>query len=262
MNLKLQEVGVRMQVDMMINGLPVEANYSEENIRKIFLPLLRRLADLHKDKQARILCFIAAPPAAGKSTLAHFLKSLTTEIEDYPETAVIGMDGFHRRHEYLLTHTETRNGETFPLVRVKGAPETFDLEKLAERTKAVASGAECGWPEYDRMLHNPVDDAICVRADIVLFEGNYLLLDQTGWRDLRQYADYTVKIEADPDILRTRLIGRKMQTGVSYEDAVDFVDFSDMANVRLCLKQSLPADLNLILDSEERYRVTESGGKV
>lgn len=246
-------------MNMIINGLPVEANYSEESIREFFLPLLKRLADLYKEKQARILCFIAAPPAAGKSTLAHFLKTLSTEIGGYPETAVIGMDGFHRRQEYLLTHTETRNGETFPMVRVKGAPETFDLEKLAERTKAVASGVECGWPEYDRLLHNPVDDAISVRADIVFFEGNYLLLDQPGWRDLRQYANYTVKIGADPNMLRGRLINRKMQTGVSYEYAADFVDFSDMANVRLCLEHSLPAELNLILDSKGRYSVSENG---
>ena len=29
---------------------------------------------------------------------------------------------------------------------IKGAPPTFDLEKLTERLKRVAAGENCGWP--------------------------------------------------------------------------------------------------------------------
>ena len=48
-----------------------------------------------------------------------------------------------------------------------------------------------------------------------------------------------------PEMLRSRLIERKMASGVPHEKAVDFVDFSDMPNARLCLEKSLPADLTL-----------------
>ena len=95
------------------------------------------------------------------------------------------------------------------------------------------------------MLHNPIEDAITVDADIVLLEGNYLLLNEEGWRALSSFADYTISISADEELLRERLIARRMATGVYKEDAEAFVDFSDMANVRLCLERSKEADLEL-----------------
>jgi hypothetical protein len=54
-------------------------------------------------------------------------------------------------------------------------------------------------------------------------------------------------------MLRERLIGRRMKTGVSRDESIRFVDFSDMPNVRLCLNSSLPADLQLEIDSEGEY---------
>ena len=90
-----------------------------------------------------------------------------------------------------------------------------------------------------------MDDAITIDADIVLIEGNYLLFDMDDWRDLSQYADYTIVLTADEDMLRERLIGRKMKTGMTREDAERFVAFSDMPNVRLCLDKTMKADLEL-----------------
>ena len=139
------------------------------------------------------------------------------------------------------------------MVEVKGAPETFDLEALTRRVKSLAAGETVGWPVYDRLLHNPVEDAVRVDGDIVILEGNYLLLDMDGWRDLRSCTDYTISIRADEEMLRERPIDRKMKTGVSRNESIRFVDFSDMPNVRLCLNCSLPADLQLEIDSEGEY---------
>ena len=75
-------------------------------------------------------------------------------------------------------------------------------------------------------------------------------------------------MSADEDLLRTRLIERRMKTGVAEDAAIRFVDFSDMPNVRLCLEKSLPADLQLAIDAEGDYhrcvrgqdeRITEAG---
>ena len=57
---------------------------------------------------------------------------------------------------------------------------TFDLPLLTERVRAVASGEVCGWPVYDRHLHNAVENAITVDGGIVILEGNYLLLNEDG----------------------------------------------------------------------------------
>ena len=230
-----------------INGIPVRAVYSEACVREVLQPLLLRLEALRRQKGGRVLVLLAAPPAAGKSTLSAFLGSLSVPL------TVIGMDGFHRRQQELLTHTCVRDGQEIPLVRIKGAPETFDLEKLTEAVCRVAAGESIGWPVYDRLLHDPVDDAVRVTGDIVLLEGNYLLLDAPGWRELRQYADYTISVTAEEPMLRDRLIGRRIATGVERKAAEAFVDFSDMANVRLCLTRTLPADLRLRLTAEGDY---------
>jgi hypothetical protein len=95
-----------------------------------------------------------------------------------------------------------------------------------------------------------VEDAVTVNADIVLLEGNYLLLDIDGWRDLSDYADYTVSLSADEELLRKRLVERRIATGVKKADAERFVDFSDMANVRLCLEKTKKADLELEITTD------------
>ena len=236
---------------VQINGIKVSARYSERAVHEIFVPLLEKLTAMQRAAGRRILVMLAAPPGAGKSTLVSFLEKLSRERPGLCPVQAVGMDGFHRRQEYLLTHSTVRDGREIRMVEIKGAPVTFDLEKLASAIRRVRSGETCGWPVYDRLLHNPVEDAVTVDGDIVLLEGNYLLLDEAGWRELSAYADYTVSVSAGEALLRKRLIERKILTGVAEDAAVRFVDFSDMPNVRLCLEKSRPADL--------RLRVTEDG---
>ena len=115
-------------------------------------------------------------------------------------------------------------------------------------------GETVGWPVYDRLLHNPVKDAVLVDKEIVILEGNYLLLDLDGWRELKDYADYTVSVRAEETLLRERLISRRIKTGVAQDEAARFVDYSDMPNVRLCLSRSVSADLQLEIDETGEYR--------
>lgn len=242
-----------MNYPININGIDVDAVYSEENIREVFLPLLRRLTAMQREKGRRILVMLAAPPAAGKSTLASFLSHLSQTTPDLTPVTVIGMDGFHRYQDHLLSHYTIRDGKEIPLVKIKGAPITFDLDRFTAFVARAASGEVMGWPQYDRMLHNPVEDAIRVEGDIVLLEGNYLLLDCPGWRELHKYADLTIRITAEESSLRRRLIDRKCASGTPYDEAVEFVEFSDLANARLCLQHTLPADLTLRLMEDDSY---------
>ncbi len=238
---------------VMINGIEGTARYSERAVREIFLPLLTRMTFFQREKGQRILVMLAAPPGSGKTTLLSFLEKLSCEQEGLEPIQAIGMDGFHRRQEYLLNHSVERDGRQVSMVEIKGAPVTFDLERLTDSVKRVANGENCGWPVYDRMLHNPVENALQVTGKIVFLEGNYLLLDEPGWRDLSACADYTVSLTADETLLRARLIDRRMKTGVEKEPAIRFVDFSDMPNVRLCLHKTRQADLSLRIDAEGDY---------
>jgi len=107
-----------------------------------------------------------------------------------------------------------------------------------------------------------VEGAVQVQGDIVLIEGNYLLLDLPGWRDLKNYADYTICIQAEEEDLRERLINRKQREGVNHKDAVSFVDNSDLPNARLCIERTMGADLVLRLEKDESYSCAEGIFKI
>lgn len=237
-----------------INGLPVEARYPDESVERIFLPLLRTLSALQKEKGRRILVMLAAPPGAGKSTLSLFLQKLSEEDPSITPLTAIGMDGFHCYRSYLKDRTILRDGQEIPLARIKGAPETFDLTRLRERIQQLLAGGDTPWPHYDRTLHDPVDGAILVTGQLVLLEGNYLLLDEEGWRELRALADYTIRIDAPEEALYGRLVERKARSGVLTEQqAEEHVRFSDIPNVRRCLDHSFPGDLNLRMLPDGSY---------
>ncbi len=244
-----------MRYQVTINGIDVDAIYDDGDLDEIFRPLLLRLSGLCKAKKARILVMLAAPPGAGKSTLVSFLEAMAKDIIPEFKVQAIGMDGFHRRQEYLQSHKMTVDGKEVLMVDVKGCPETFDLDKLTHQIKTVMETSTCTWPAYDRHLHNPVEDAIIVDSDIVLLEGNYLLLDKPGWDELSQLADFTISLRADAEMLRERLIDRKEMSGNTREKAKKFVDYSDMRNVRLCLEHTKRADIELLVKENGRFEV-------
>ena len=216
--------------EMTVNGLPQRIRYNEETVEGLFLPLLHRLTALQVEKGGRILAFLAAPPATGKSTLLLFLEQFARQHDELTRVQALGMDGFHHPNRYLETHSILRDGMEIPLKNIKGAPETFDVAYLAEKLAAAKAGA-ASFPVYDRRIHDPRPDALKVDAAILLIEGNWLLLDEEPWRNLRALADYSVRIDAAPELLRERLIGRKVQGGLSEAEARAFYEASDAANV-------------------------------
>ncbi|MDO4488851.1 MAG: nucleoside/nucleotide kinase family protein [Eubacteriales bacterium] len=244
-----------MKLDLMINSIPVQAEYKDDDISEIFIPLLYRLDSLQKEKNGRIIVMLAAPPATGKSTLTKALVRMAEEIPGMQKITVVGMDGYHRYQSYLDTHTMERDGEEILMARVKGCPETFDIEKLTEKIREVREGGACKWPDFDRVKEDPVEDVLTVDSDIVLLEGNYLLLERDSWRDVSKLSDYTISIVADPAFLRSRLVERRLSTGEPLEKAEEFIDFSDMKNINTCLNETMPADLMLRLNTDGGYVV-------
>ena len=216
--------------EMIVNGLPQKIRYNADTVEHLFLPLLRRLTEMQRAEARRILVFLAAPPATGKSTLAQFLEQLSRTEEDLPPVQALGMDGFHYPNRYLAAHTILRDGEKLPLTSIKGAPETFDVPALAAKLGA-AREESVTFPVYDRRIHDVVPDAVTADAPILLVEGNWLLFDEEPWRDLCGLADHRLRIDAAPELLRDRLIARKVQGGSTTEDAVAFYEASDAPNI-------------------------------
>ena len=228
--------------NMEVNGLWQEVKFSEAAVEEIFMPFLHELTDLKMTLDRKVIAYLVAPPGAGKSTLAQFLEKLSRERSNEVDTIrALGMDGYHYTAAYMNVKKIELDGKEVLMRDIKGAPETFDVDLLVEKIREARQDGT-NWNIYDRKIHDVLPDYWSVEEDILLIEGNYLLLKETGWTNVRVLADYSVFIDAEPYLLRERLINRKVAGGKSREEAEKFFDFSDAKNIERVLKNSARAD--------------------
>lgn len=234
-----------MKIMLTINGLEVAAHFSEQDIETVHKPLLQKLARLHADApRQRTVVFLSAPPGTGKSTLTTFWAWLAAQDAELPMLQTLPMDGFHHYNDWL---------DAKGLRPYKGAPETFDVAKLAENLRQIREG-QGTWPQYDRQKHDPQEHALQVTAPLVVVEGNWLLRDEMAWRELREYCDFSIFITAPAAALRQRLVTRKQAGGLSEQEAEAFYQRTDGPNVERVLAESVPADLTLTMTDSGDYR--------
>jgi len=183
---------------------------------------LSHLDALLADGQRKLLGLVGAP-GAGKSTLAQAL------LQALPGRAqVVPMDGFH------LAQVELQR-----LGRAdrKGAPDTFDsagyvalLRRLREqRADEIVYG-----PEFRREIEEPVAGAIAVlpQTQLVITEGNYLLLQEGPWAEVAPLLDEVWYVEVDDALRVERLARRHQQFGRSRDAALAWVAQTDEPNAR------------------------------
>lgn len=236
-----------MKIELTVNGLKIQAQYQNEEIENVHKPLLHMLAALQTvNPQRRTVVFLCAPPGTGKSTLTTFWEYLAQQDPELPAIQTLPMDGFHHYNSWLDAHQ---------LRPFKGAPETFDVAKLTENLRQVVEG-DCTWPQYDRQKHDPVEDALHVTAPLVIVEGNWLLLDDEKWLELASFCDFSIFIHAPAQILRERLISRKIAGGLTRQVAEAFYARTDGPNVERVLMNSRQANLIVEMTEEGLYHFT------
>jgi pantothenate kinase len=180
--------------------------------------------------RGRYLFGIAGPPGSGKSTLA---ERVGAELD----APVVAMDGFHLPNTVLLARG---------LLRVKGAPETFDALAFVDTVGAIRDATHTvSCPGFDRTIDAPVADRVRIAPDdaVVIVEGNYLLLDRDPWASLSGLFDAIAYLDVPVDLRRERLIDRHVEFGRDRIDAAEFVHRSDEANAVLVEASRTRADL-------------------
>jgi pantothenate kinase len=184
---------------------------------------LARIEALLADGRRKLLGLVGAP-GSGKSTLAQAL------LDALPGRAqVVPMDGFH------LANAELRR-----LGRAdrKGAPDTFDSAgyvALLRRLRAQQAGDEIVYaPEFRREIEEPIAGAIAVlpSTQLVITEGNYLLLQDGAWAGAAPLLDQTWYVDVDDALRQQRLLQRHQQFGRSREAALAWVAQTDEPNAR------------------------------
>jgi pantothenate kinase len=174
--------------------------------------------------QRRVVLGLAGPPGAGKSTVAQWL------LESFRGRAqLLPMDGFHLAQSEL---------QRLGRAHRKGAPDTFDSEgyvALLRRVHDQREGEVIYAPEFRREIEEPIAGAIALAHEtpLVITEGNYLLVDDGPWAQVRPLLDEAWYIGVDDVLRRQRLVARHMQFGRTRAQAEAWVESTDEPNARL-----------------------------
>lgn len=212
---------------------------------------LSRIADLialcrtgaRERGRSTIVAGIVGPPGSGKTYLAARLTCAVGRLTAPCECALLSMDGFHLSIAAL---------QDLGLRAEKGSPRTFDVSGLVVLLDRVRQGSDqpIFAPDYDRALHEPVAARLRVDpgTDLVLIEGNYLLLDDERWSPVASRLDLTVYLDVPDAIRRDRLLARHERHGRTPQQAIEWLERVDEPNARAISATRSRADI--VADAE------------
>lgn len=188
-----------------------------------FQQALSRVTELLNNANGRIIIGIVGKPGAGKSTLSSYL------IEKLPKesVALVPMDGYHLSNKEL---------DALGRRNRKGAPDTFDSNGYAALLQRIATSTDdVYFPVFHREIEESIaaEGVVTAKTKIVLTEGNYLLHDQGGWKNVAPILTESWYVEVDDVVRLERLVDRHHFYGKERQAAYDWAHGTDENNAQL-----------------------------
>jgi pantothenate kinase len=198
------------------------------------LPLnIRHKIDHLLASGGRKILGLSGAPGAGKSTFAaQIAAALGSRCQ------VVPMDGFH------LAQAEI---DRLGLSLRKGSPATFDSAgyvALLQRIRHQQTDEIIYAPTFNRTLEEPIAGAIAVlpETELIVTEGNYLLLQDGAWRGVRTFLDAVWYVDVDTALRRKRLLARHRAFGRSEAAAMVWMAGNDDLNAAVIESSKHSAD--------------------
>lgn len=182
----------------------------------------------------RLLVGVAGVPGSGKTSVAARACTLLGD-----NTAVVGMDGYHYPRAVLDTF---KDGE-FAHAR-RGAPFTFDAVGFVSLLRRLRSGDAVRVPTFDHAAKDPAPgEMLDTGVDTIIVEGNYLLLNDGAWKEVKGILDEVSFLDVDVEQAMCRVEDRHVrEMGVDRGEARQRVDGNDRLNAMQIIKSRERAD--------------------
>lgn len=193
-----------------------------------------------------LIVAVAGPPGSGKTTLVE--DACAALNASGFKCLPLPMDGFH----YYKRQLDEMEDVALAYKR-RGASWTFDFGKYAKCVESIKRNGQGSAPSFDHAVGDPIESAYKFDAttQVILTEGNYLLLDEAPWSGLASsdLFDVCVFLQCDIDVAMERVMRRHMKTmNLSEADARLRVDTNDRLNAQQILNKRV-ARCDLLLDS-------------
>ena len=215
--------------------------------------LAEHILHLHSQQKShrRTLIALAGGPGSGKTFIASSIADAVTQRG--LKAQAVSIEGFVKP-SHVLTEEQKKH---------KGSVDTFDGEAVVEffrKLRELGPGHELSCPGVDedgKFEPIPNGESVHADADVVIFEGIYMLANQEPYLQIRApLVDERWFIEVKPELVRQRVAERRLSKGKasSMEESLRTYDESDSGNTRWIAENIVDVDLTIVSNEECEVR--------